>query len=512
MNKIDFLLIVGLTLISPLLTGYYFGVLDHDHYLPYLNRLLNPVLYPNDYYFSQPHGNYAWFDYLIVGTSRLFQLDLAWVHLILYLLSLGLFFGAIYALAKTFYRNRSVAVLAVIIVMLPKWAAQIGYLTHQFYFVSRDLSLALSLLGLNFILLKRFKLSFGLLFLAMVVNPSIPIPVVILWPLAWGRKFYSMVLPMDSAWLKTMQERGTYSFPSLWHRFGWGTLVFYLSLLLIGWAALKNKLFGGYTSIIKKFMVICGILFIGHIFISALLPIPVLIQLQLLRSMNYIFILSLIAMAAVLVEWLDRGRVIVAIAAAAAAFSLYFWSLRLTLWHIIIVWLAAALATIFYKKSTPRARHWSLWLALLILLVDLTIKLLVIKPKVSLPGYWFYPNVLINPDVFGSWRQVQDWAKTNTVVESVFLVPPQWSGFRSFSQRGIVADAKDGGLIFYSPDYAQIWQERVNDLADFNQFSAEDFIVLRSRYHFDYLVVTAEHQLLPFGLVYQNQGFSVYKL
>lgn len=509
----DFLLVSFLILISPVLTGYYFGILDHDHYLPYLNKLQDQSLYPRDYYFSQPHGNYAWFDQVIVWLKNLSGLDLPWFHLILYLGSLWLLYCSIYWLAKILSGKTAVAAMAITFFILPKWASQIGYMTHHFYFVTRDLSLGLSLLALNFILIKNYKFSVFFLLLAFIVNPAIPIPVLILLIIDLPQKLNWALFPLNSSWLTTMQQRGTYSFPHLWHWTGWGSLLYFGSLLSISWLTLKQNIFGHYRLIIKKFLIICSGLFLFHWLISSLFPIPQLIQFQLLRSINFIFVLALITIAITIVNLLERANLAVKFSAVLAAFSLHFWSLHLTLWHILAVWLLPIIWWFYPKKNNFRLnKTLPSIITGLILLSSFTYQLIMVKPRINLPYYWYYPNVLFNLDTFGDWHQVQLWAKTNTPVEAVFLVPPQWSGFRSFSERGIVADAKDGGVIFYSPEYAKNWQSKMSSLENYQQFSAEKFISLRSLYYFDYLIVTAKHQFLPFTLVFQNQGFSVYRL
>lgn len=508
----DILWVIILTLLSPLLTGYYFGILDHDHYLPYLNKLLNPSLYQGDYYFSQPHGNYSWFDYLIIFLKKITGLDLAWTNLILYLLTLGIFYLGIYWLAKTLYRRTGAAVLVVIFLLLPKWASQIGYMTHHFYFVSRDLSLGLSLLAINFILQKKLRFSLILLVLAFFVNPSVPIPVIILLPFTFHSLNFAF-LPFNADWWVIMQRRGTYSFPLLWHWMGWGTLLYYLSLLGLAWQVLRQKLFGQFNQTIQKLLLICGGLFLFHLVISSLLPVPDLIQLQLLRSVNFIFIFSLIALAGAIYQLLTHGGWALKLASALAAISLHFWGDHLTIWHILLVWqLSLIYLIISHKTSQKSFPQLPIYLAVIILLAHLTIKLAVIKPRVNLPDYWYYPNPLVDLSQFSSWRQVQDWARLNTPLDALFLVPPQWSGFRSFSERSIVTDAKDGGVIFYSSAYAQTWQARNSSLENYQNFTQADFINLSQLYHFTYFVVTADHPLLNFQLQFKNQGFTIYKI
>lgn len=507
----DWRYLIGLTLISPLLTGYYFGVLDHDHYLPYLNKILNGQLYPNDYYFSQPHGSYSWFNYLVMGMAKILFGNLVWTHLILYGLTLGLFYAAVYYLAKIWYRRTAIAVMAVVFLMLPKWAAQIGYMTHHFYFVSRDLSLALALMALAMVLRQKSAAAWVMIIVALLVNPAIPVPVLLLMLLFQIKNSAAPAwLAINQDWLKIMQERGTYSFPSLWHTAGWGTLIYYFSLLGLAGVVLKHRLFGQYGQTMKRLIIICLGLFAGHWFFSSVYPLPQLIQLQLLRSVNFIFIFALIASAAVVVKLLEEGRLPVKIAAAGAAFSLSFWSLKLTIWHMALAGLLPLTYWLFPKKQ-PSDKRLAWGLIGLILGLGLIYQLIVIKPVISLPDYWLYPNPLFGREVFGPWREVQAWAKANTPAEAVFLTPPNLSGFRSFSQRGIVADAKDGGVIFYSQEYARLWQERMQALAGYEALTEAELINLRQQYYFDY-VVFANPPPIPLDSVFSNEEFTVFKL
>ncbi len=164
------------------------------------------------------------------------------------------------------------------------------------------------------------------------------------------------------------------------------------------------------------------------------------------------------------------------------------------------------------KNNSPVSKSLPALVSGLILFVSLSYQLIIIKPVINLPNYWYYPNVLFNLDIFGDWRQVQLWAKANTPLAAVFLVPPNWSGFRSFSERGIIADAKDGGAIFYSENYSLAWQSRMDALTNYQLFSTADFIKLQALYRFDYLIVTRNSPPLNLEEVYRNQQFSVYKM
>lgn len=512
----DYLLVTLITIISIGLYGYYFGVLDHHHYLPYINKLLNPSLYPNDYFFSQPHYLYSLFDFVIISLKKMTGFNLAWTYLLIYLISLWLLYFAVYYLTLSLYKKSVISFLAVCLFLIPKWAAQIGYMTHHFYFVSRDLSLALSLIALSLLLKKNFWLSVFFIVLAAFTNPSIPIPVAFLWLICQLKrtKFLSAValIPVNQPWLETLQRRGTYSFPHLWRWTGWGNLSLFLSLLGTAWLVLKKRLFGQHGGIIKIFLGICGGLFLLHFIISALIPIPALIQLQLLRSLNYIFILSLISFAAATHSLISNGQWLVKIPAFLAITGVYLWGDHLTGWHFLAIWILPLFLILWPSCLKKTNKLEVLPIIIIALIAHLFVRLIIVKPQIKLPYYFYYPNALISLDNFSDWFSLQEWVKQNTPLTSTFLIPPNLAGFRNFSERGIVTDVKDGGLIFYSPEYAKVWQQRINDIKNYDQLNQQQFIDLNQKYNFQYIIVEVDHQQLTFPLVYKNKKFLIYKI
>jgi hypothetical protein len=516
----DYLIVTLLTLISPFIHGYYFGFIDQDFYLPYLNKILNPALYQNDYMFSQGHWAYSPFNYFIVFLKKITGLDLAGTDFLLFIITLWLLYLAIYSLTKTIYKKHEIAFLAVFLFIVPKWAAQIGHMTHQYYFVSRDLSLALSLLALNYLLRRRFISSFLLILVATFTNLSIPVPVGLLWVWLWLKKqkkfplFAFINLGQNQAWLEILRERGTYSFPHLWRWTSWGNFGLFLSLLGTSWLVLKDKLFSKYAYEMKLFLKICAGVFLFNFVITAIVPIIGLIQLQLVRTVNFIFIIALITFAAASYQLISFGPRLVKLAGLLAVTGIYFWGDHLTGWHFVIIWTLPALLILFprlLKLKSQRFSHLSLFL-ILVLLVNLFIKLIIIKPQVFWPYYWHYPNVSISVTDFPNWLAIQVWAKQNTPPETVFLTPPSLHGFRSFSQRSIIGDLKDGAVVFYTWEYTKLWQDKMVTLKNYTQFRESDFIKIQQQYPFQYLIVASSHPALNFPLVYRNSDFFIYKI
>jgi hypothetical protein len=114
------------------------------------------------------------------------------------------------------------------------------------------------------------------------------------------------------------------------------------------------------------------------------------------------------------------------------------------------------------------------------------------------------------------WKQVQDWARQNTPRHAIFLTPPQLTGFRTFSERGVVGEWKDGTQQFFSNEYGYIWWERMRALGG-NRADVYDGLGRRAllehgrRFGATYAVFPADRALvLP--RAYATAGLVVYEL
>jgi len=52
----------------------------------------------------------------------------------------------------------------------------------------------------------------------------------------------------------------------------------------------------------------------------------------------------------------------------------------------------------------------------------------------------------------GDWIGVQLWAKENTPIDAMFITPPYLQGFRIYSERGAVAEWKDGTQQYFDTE------------------------------------------------------------
>lgn len=115
----------------------------------------------------------------------------------------------------------------------------------------------------------------------------------------------------------------------------------------------------------------------------------------------------------------------------------------------------------------------------------------------------------------GPWIRAQLWARDHTRRESVFLTPPKESGFRIYSERGIVADWKDGGQQNFSQVYSDLWWRRMRDIGTakdaYERLSRDRVIELGQRYGADFIVV-ARRSRLQLPVAYENEAFRILEI
>ncbi len=142
---------------------------------------------------------------------------------------------------------------------------------------------------------------------------------------------------------------------------------------------------------------------------------------------------------------------------------------------------------------------------LIIILVTANISSLFNKDKFL--GRVYLPNLAPT----NAWIELQHWAENNTKIESLFLVPPNMSGFRIYSKRGIAGDRKDGAPGLFSEKYAKEWQHRMEILNGYATFKEERFITLGKQYGASHAVTAKSHNL-NFSKIYSNDQYIVYEL
>jgi hypothetical protein len=118
------------------------------------------------------------------------------------------------------------------------------------------------------------------------------------------------------------------------------------------------------------------------------------------------------------------------------------------------------------------------------------------------------------------WVQAFEWIRDNTPEQAIFALDPYYmqvegedaNGFRAIAQRSQLADGvKDSGVVELFPQIGDSWLAQVQAQTGINTFQAQDFERLKSQYRVSWVVL---RQPAHAGLdcPYQNQAVVVCRL
>jgi len=118
------------------------------------------------------------------------------------------------------------------------------------------------------------------------------------------------------------------------------------------------------------------------------------------------------------------------------------------------------------------------------------------------------------------WVQAFVWIRNNTPVDAVFALDPNHmeldgedeNGFRAIAERSMLADAvKDSGAVTMFPAIAETWLDQVNAQQGWEKFQLTDFRRLQQRYGVNWVVVKPPG-VAGLSCPYRNQTVAVCSL
>ena len=118
------------------------------------------------------------------------------------------------------------------------------------------------------------------------------------------------------------------------------------------------------------------------------------------------------------------------------------------------------------------------------------------------------------------WAQAFVWIRQNTPGDAVFALNPFYMdiagedeiGFRCLSERSRLADGvKDNGVVSMFPALAEPWWAQVQDQMPWENFRAQDFMRLKEKYGVSWIVVR-QPGIAAIGCEYQNSAVRVCRL
>ncbi|KKQ08296.1 MAG: hypothetical protein US19_C0028G0014 [Candidatus Daviesbacteria bacterium GW2011_GWB1_36_5] len=521
-NLTVYTVIFGLSLLAVMMHGYFFGVSDQEIFIPYIIKLNNPNFFGNDLLFTQSSYTSSVFYWVIANLNRFLSLQV--IFIAGYFIFQSVFFHAVYRLALYLTKNKTMALASLLPFLLPKFIGGTANFTYDTFFGHRSVGTIFFIFYLTDLLKKNYIKAVLMASIGLWFHPLSIIPNIFLLPsliissknihkfkilvhtflifllfttpfiyLSKSNVLNNFSSLFDEQWFSIIKSRDKYLFISTWSMTGWAALGLYMVPLVIFIKNLDKYL----RNTLKKVLIISLVVFITNAFILDVLKIPAIAQFQLVRSIMPIAYLGLI-----LTSYLLYSKRFWQLVPGLFAFITLSINAFTTFLFLITIYFIFSIKT---KLDTTNNLHSRLVLVALIA----TVTFYFIGSSGLNLGKII--NRLQFPKEKSDWINVQSWAKLNTSTQDIFLVPPDTTGFRIFSERPIIGDIKDGAAVVYSPEFAKQWYSRMSKLAGYSSFDKQQFLNLRSELYFNY-IVTKNSQILNFETVYRNPSFNVYKI
>lgn len=585
---------------------YHFGLDRHAVIVPFLKHLLDPVLYPADYLIAEQAHYYTFLWKALSGLMPAVPWSIETIFFILYCIFTGLLFLAVYLVSQALFRNTTAAVFALFLLLFANVKTLgSAYLIHQ-ALIEKTVALPILLFAFFFFLKGRLVPSAIALGTGFLIHPLTGVYVAAMLGVAsilellsvtpGGQKpraflapvgiFVLMALPMlvwrlgsspesaslfraDAEWLSILRVRSAHHvFPMEW---SFGSFLEMGAILLAGAVGASQRPYvvglgestgpdaGRHRMVLASFFTLMLLWLAGTLF-SEGQPLPVVIQLQLFRSSSFVLLFAILYLADLLAFAVSpHGPFWVKILGivGALAFLHHSFGARFAWVILALLVLGAEVAGIVVRRRERAARRaprrrkereqpWRAEVPVDRFQRVFNVALVVAALGMGSLFYWVrdgttHSPILENASAY-TWREVQSWARENTVAGALFIVPPNVFGFRTESERTIYGDWKDGTQTFFNPSFGTEWMRRMRRLGyddsmgirsfenlellrgAYEGLDEEDFLEMDQEMAADhpqsYVVMfrfqgsagDRELERLDFPVAFENEGFVAYEV
>jgi len=465
--------------VTLLVHGYHPWAEDAEIYVPGIEKMLHPELFPFNAQFFQAHAHATFFPYLIAESVRISHLHLestllAWqlISILLLLLACWRLSGACFATCKA--RWAGVALVAALLTM--PVAGTSLYVMDQ-YLNPRNLAAFAAIFAIAEVLEKKYAQAALFLILAAAVHPlmsvfalSLCILLVLMSKGCWW--FIAALLPFDislnppsEAYHQVALTR-SYFYVTHWHWYEWLGVIGPMALLWCFSRLSKARQWRNVDLLCRAVLIYQSIYLALALLLSVPARLEALARLQPMRSLYLLYVVMLLLTGSLLAEFVLKTR---------------FWR-----WLALFVPLCAVMF-MTQRMLFPADAH------------------------IEWPGRGSKNH----------WVQAFLWIRNNTPVDAVFAVDPYYmeipgedeQGFRALARRSRTADAvKDSGAVSMFPSMADEWWLQVQAQSGWrNNFGRAQFRRLHTDYGVNWVVL--QRPGLP-GLdcPYQNEAVVVCRI
>ena len=462
-----------LTAAALLIHGYHPYSEDAETYLPGIEKVLHPHLFPIGGEYFQLHAHLTWFPQLVAYSVRVFRLPLPWVLFIWQMSCFFLFLLACWKLMCLVFpssRSRWAGVALVTALFTMPVAGAALYVMDPFLNPRNVIAFAEVFCVVRVLERKYLQAALFMAF-SISIHPlmsafSMSFCLLLIWVdwrsrvnVAEGREVAeenvvvaraaSLALPLQKLFdaptkaYDNVASSHRYQFLARWT---WYEILGAVApLIIFEWFARMARTRGlRYLEILCRALVIYGVAyFAAGLIVSVPHRLEVLSLLQPMRSLHLVYVLMLLFMGGFLGEYVLRNRV---------------WR-----WLALFVPLCAGMC-VAQRTIYPASAH------------------------VEWPGA--RPR---NP-----WMQAFLWARENTPDQAIFALDPFYmhtygedaNGFRAVAERSQLADgAKDSGVVEMFPQIGDSWMAQVQAQTGIDQFQKQDFERLERDYGVSWVVL-----------------------
>jgi hypothetical protein len=478
----------SLTALALLVSGYHPFAEDAEIYLPEVEKILNPKLFPVGQEFFLSHARMTLFPNLLALFLRITHLPMEVGLLLWQVASIYLLLLACWQLAGLFFpsqRARWGGVCLVAALLTIPVAGTALYVMDQ-YLNPRNLAAFAGVFAVTRLLEKKyvrallwlgfaasmhplmwvFPASFCLLFVVMERSEIWRTKSRMGAPTLMGGIVAITLAPSASDAYRQAAIRHGYLYIQNWR---WYELLGIVAPLFLLWC------FGRVAGVrkwknlerISRALMAYELIYLGMALVFDLPSFETLARIQPLRSLHFLYIILFVVLGGFLGEYVLRGRV--------------------CRWLSLFVPLSAGM---FLAQRSLFAS----------------------EAHLELPG--MAPR---NP-----WAQAFVWIRGYTPADAVFALDPEYPkihgedriGFRCMAERSSLADAvKDGGVVSMFPSLAEEWWAQVKDQEPWRNLQRQDFLRLQEKYGIRWVILQEPAAAgLGFDCPYGNDSVEVCRL
>jgi hypothetical protein len=469
-----------LTFAAVLVQGYHPFSEDAEIYLPGVEKILHPELFPTGQEFFKSHASMTLFPNVVALSLRVTHLPMEVALFLWHLASTLLLLLACWELSGLFFPGAKKArwggVCLVAALLTIPVAGTALYIMDQ-YLNPRNLAAFAGIFMLARTLEKKYLRALLWLAFAACMHPlmwvfpfSFCVLIVVMerfesrWKSVTGiaALLWIPLSPAASAAYHEAAKRHAYHYIQNWT---WYELLGAVAPLFLFWwfARIARRKQWSVLERVSRALVVYGLIYI----VAALvvdLPgrFESLARLQPTRSLHFLYIVMFVVMGGLLAEYVLKDRA----------------------WRWLLLFAPLSLGMFMAQRALfPASAH------------------------IEWPGA--APK---NP-----WAQAFVWIRQNTPVTVVFAIDPEYMdiagedeiGFRCLANRSHLADGvKDNGVVSMFPGLAEEWWAQVQAQTPWKSFRAEDFLRLKNNYGASWVVVQ-QPGVTGLDCRYQNSAVRV---